>query len=334
MHLPSILSPPAADHFDVSDHASLFIMSALIWTLDVEGRALNAGSITDPVLREELYQYFPDYDIHRAGASLYRNAVTSIYRTKDNRFFHVHGSMNPDPILQALDLPADMPITAMDEVFAPFQEAVLKHTAEEMQTMANKNRQAGTICWTKEEFKQTDHGKANANVHLFEIQAHRDPSQTPGWWPSVPGTEESPRRPLAGLKVVDLTRVIAGPAISRGLAELGASVMRVTAPHLCDMSALHPDLNHGKWNSSLDLRSPADRETLRELVLEADVFVQGYRPGVLDKYGFGEEDVIEMCQERGRGIIYCAENCYGWHGPWMERSGWQQISDAVSLPPT
>lgn len=306
-------------------------MSALIWSLDKDGQTLHASSSSDPVLQKKLHESFPSLDIHGAQSSLYRNAVTSIYRTKDDRFFHVHGSMNPDPMLKALDLPSDLPITTMDDaLFAPFQEAVRKHTAEEMQAMADSNRQAGTICWTKEEFKQTDHGKANAQVNLFEIQAHPDSTQAPGWWPSISGTEDSPRRPLAGLKVVDLTRVIAGPAISRGLAEMGASVMRVTAPHLCDMSALHPDLNHGKWNTSLDLRSEADRATLRELVLEADVFLQGYRPGVLEKYGFGEKDVVDMCRDRGRGIIYVAENCYGWHGPWMGRSGWQQISDAVS----
>lgn len=151
----------------------------------------------------------------------------------------------------------------------------------------------------------------------------------PGWWPATRRT--SAARPLGGLKVVDLTRVIAGPAVSRGLAELGASVMRVTAPHLADMSHLHADLNHGKWNASLDLRRDQDRQRLRALLADADVFLQGYRPGVLDKFGFGEADVLAMARERGRGIIYCAENCYGWQGPWMERSGWQQISDAVSL---
>lgn len=308
-------------------------MSALIWVLDPEGEALNGGASTDPVLREKFYKYFPDFDIHKSQSSLYRNAVTSIYRTKDDRFFHIHGSMNPDPMLKALDLPSDMPITNMDEVFEPFQKTALKYTAEELQSLADTNRQAGTICWTKEDFKKTEHGQANADVSLFEIKEHPSASQAPGWWPSVPGVEESASRPLAGLKVVDLTRVIAGPAVSRGLAELGASVMRVTAPHLCDMSVLHPDLNHGKWNAYLDLRSEADRATLRELVLEADVFVQGYRPGVLEKYGIGEQDVLEMCRERGRGIIYCGENCYGWQGPWMGRSGWQQISDAVSSAP-
>jgi crotonobetainyl-CoA:carnitine CoA-transferase CaiB-like acyl-CoA transferase len=186
---------------------------------------------------------------------------------------------------------------------------VAKHTAEELQALADEHKQAGTICWTKEEFKASEHGKANAEAGLFEIEAVANPNQKPGWWTPDPRT--SAARPLAGLKVVDLTRVIAGPTITRSLAELGASVMRITAPHLPDMSMLHPDLNHGKWNACLDLRDEADRHKLRDLVLGADVFVQGYRPGVLDKYGFGEDDVIRMCEARGRGIVYCAENCYG-----------------------
>lgn len=312
-------------------------MSCLTWVLDPDGEALNGAAATDYKKREEFYKYFPDWDKHESQTSLYRNAVTSIYRTKDDRFFHIHGSMNPDPMLEALGLPRDMPFDNMDDVFAPFQEAALGHTAEELQAMADASRQAGTICWTRDEFRATEHGRANAEAGLFEIEAHPDPGQPPGWWPPAPGggaddhAPPSPRRPLAGLKVVDLTRVIAGPAVSRGLAELGASVMRVTAPHLCDMSVLHPDLNHGKWNASLDLRGEAGRAALRELVLGADVFVQGYRPGVLDKYGFGERDVVEMCRGRGRGIVYCGENCYGWRGPWAGRSGWQQISDAVSF---
>ena len=125
--------------------------------------------------------------------------------------------------------------------------------------------------------------------------------------------------------------MIAAPAVIRRLAELGASVMRVTAPHLTDYSMLLCDLNWGKWNSQLDFRKEEDREKLRALVLEADVVVQGYRPGVLDKYGFSQEGLLEICKERERGLIVVRENCYGWHGPWSYRSGWQQISDAVSF---
>lgn len=67
---------------------------------------------------------------------------------------------------------------------------------------------------------------------------------------------------------------------------------------------------------------------LQALIWEADVVVTGYRPYHLDKYGLGKEQLLKVARERGRGIIYCRENCYGWQGPWADRIGWQQISDA------
>ncbi|KAB8345988.1 hypothetical protein FH972_023040 [Carpinus fangiana] len=106
--------------------------------------------------------------------------------------------------------------------------------------------------------------------------------------------------------------------------------MRVTASHLPDFDVLHPDLSWGKWNCSLDLRQEGDREKLKALIMEADVVISGYRPGVMEKWGFGPEDVLEMTKDRESGIIVARENCYGWHGPWKDRSGWQQISDTIN----
>ncbi|KAL2292417.1 hypothetical protein FJTKL_09389 [Diaporthe vaccinii] len=311
-----------------TDHAQLLIMSSMLWTIDPAGENLSAMSnLTSPQGRAKLSRYFPDCDIHRSKSSIYRMAATKIYKTLDGKFFHVHGSMNPDPTLDSIDMPHDMEFESIPEASAAIGEVVAKLTADELQhRAADIYKQAGTICYTREQFRESEHGKANAHVGLFEIREHPNPQQKPCWWPDVPQT--SAERPLAGLKVVDLSRVIAAPAITRGLAELGASVMRIVAPHLRDMSALHFDMDHGKWNALLDLREEKDRATLRELVLEADVVVQGYRPGVLDKYGFGEKDIVEMVQDRGCGIIYVRENWYGWNGPWKNRSGWQQISDA------
>ncbi|KAF3018923.1 hypothetical protein E8E14_010767 [Neopestalotiopsis sp. 37M] len=299
-----------------TDHAQLFIMSSFLWTLDPAGTNITASSLGSPATQEALFKHFPNRDIHKTTSSLYRAVATNIFRTKDDRFFHVH----------TLDMPEDQESSTYEEAIVPFQEKVAQHTAEEMQVIADSSKQAGTICWTTDEFRNSEHGKANAQTSLFELETHLHEAQKPCWWPDTPHT--SAARPLAGLKVVDLTRVIAGPAVSRSLAELGASVMRITAPHLTDLSILHPDLNHGKWNACLDLREEEDREKLRALILEADVFLQGYRPGVLEKYGFSEKDIMELCRGRERGIIYCAEDCYGWQGPWAHRSGWQQISDA------
>lgn len=238
--------------------------------------------------------------------------------------------MNPDHSLDSIGLPHDMDAETFEEAVKPYIQRLAEIDSDDMQhRAANVYKQAGTICWTVDEYQSSEHGKANAHVGLFEIReiCGLRTTQPACWWPEVPQT--CAKRPLAGLKVVDLTRIIAAPAISRGLAEMGASVMRVTANHIPDLSSLHCDLKWGKWNCFLDLRDEDARARLRQLILDADVVVQGYRPHVLDKWGFGVDDVLEMCKDRARGIICVQENCYGWYGPWAERSGWQQISDAV-----
>lgn len=207
-------------------------------------------------------------------------------------------------------MPVDKPeITDLMESYQGYMTAISKYDALDLEDILNeKHKQSCTIARTPQQYLESKHGKANADVGLFEIHRNENIDQPACWWPSISTT--SARRPLAGLKVVDLSRVIAGPAISRGLAELGASVMRVTAPHISDFTGLHPDLNWGKWNCSLDLRQEADRKKLRALIIHADVVVDGYRPGIFEKYGFGRDKVIEMCRQRNRGIIYARENCY------------------------
>ena len=306
-----------------TDHAQLFFMSTLVWQIypDTE-KVITMGKL------EGLAELVPDYDFHKMGSSLYKHAVTNIYRTKDGKYFHLHGSMDPQPSLESLGFPGDRPeLKTWEEAIEPFVEKMATIDSKEMQHLASDvYKQAGVIAETVDSFRASEHGKANAHVGLFEIHASPNAGQKATWWPSTPQT--SAARPLAGLKVVDLTRVIAAPAVTRGLAELGASVMRVTSPNLVDFSVLHIDLSWGKWQCSLDLKTEEGKQKLRELILDADVVVQGYRPGVLDKYGFGQQGIVDLVKDRERGIISVRENCYGWNGPWYYRSGWQQISDA------
>jgi crotonobetainyl-CoA:carnitine CoA-transferase CaiB-like acyl-CoA transferase len=302
-------------------------MSVLLNVIDPEGEALDATLSILPTGKKAYEKYFKNCDLHNGSSSMYRAAATNIYRCKDGRYFHVHGSMNPEPTQDSLALPHNKDCATHEEACAPYQEKVGQIDSAEMQRLASDEfKQAGTICWTADEYKASEHGKANAHVGLYEIHAAKNEKQPACWWPDIP--ETSAQRPLAGLKVVDLTRIIAAPAMTRGLAELGASVMRVTAEHITDMSNLHVDLGWGKWSSHLDFRQEEGREKLRALVKEADVVVQGYRPDVLNKYGFGMDDLLELTKDRERGLIVVRENCYGWNGPWAYRSGWQQVSDA------
>jgi hypothetical protein len=302
-------------------------MSILLNTIDPEGDAITFATANSPKGKEAYSKYFKNTDLHNMGGDIYRAAATNIYKMKDGRYFHLHGSMNSDPTQASVGLPPTMDCATVEESWKPYMDKIAQIDSQEMQKLASDvYKQAGTICWTTEEFKNSEHGKANAHVGLFEIHDVKNKKQPACWWPE--SSETSVQRPLAGLKIVDLTRVIAAPAVTRGLAELGASVMRITASHITDMSSLHCDLSWGKWSAHLDFRKEEDREKLRDLVREADVVVQGYRPGVLDKYGFSLDGLLELTKDRERGLIVVRENCYGWYGPWSYRSGWQQISDA------
>ena len=107
-------------------------------------------------------------------------------------------------------------------------------------------------------------------------------------------------RPLSGIKVFDLTRILAGPIAARTLAEHGADVLMVTAEHLPQVPEHIMDTSHGKRSCFLDLNKAEDVATIRKLVRNADVFSQGYRPGIMDKHGLTPE---QLAKERP-GIIY------------------------------
>jgi len=128
-------------------------------------------------------------------------------------------------------------------------------------------------------------------------------------------------RPLGGVRVLDLTRIIAGPVAGRTLAAHGADVLLVTAPHLPSIAPLVIDTGRGKRSAALDLRTPDGRSALQDLVREADVFLQGYRPGALTALGFGAEAVATLRP----GIIYVSLSAYGDTGPWRGRRGFDSL---------
>jgi crotonobetainyl-CoA:carnitine CoA-transferase CaiB-like acyl-CoA transferase len=131
---------------------------------------------------------------------------------------------------------------------------------------------------------------------------------------------------LSGIKVLDLTRILAGPIAARTLAENGADVLMVTAKHLPQVPEHVKDTSHGKRSCFLDLSQAGDLATIRKLIGGADVFSQGYRPGIMDKHGLTPE---QLAQARP-GIIYVSISCYGAGGPFSGRGGWEQIAQCAT----
>ena len=127
-------------------------------------------------------------------------------------------------------------------------------------------------------------------------------------------------RPLAGLKVLDLTRVLAGPTASRFLAGLGANVLRIDPPTWNEPGVV-PEVTLGKRCARLDLHAPADRAVFESLLKDADILLLGYRADALEHLGFG----VDRRRQLARGLIDVCLNAYGWSGPWQNRRGFDSL---------
>ncbi len=140
------------------------------------------------------------------------------------------------------------------------------------------------------------------------------------------GAGVRPVPPGGAVRVLDLTRVIAGPVGTRALALLGADVLRVDDPRLPEIPAQHLDTGFGKRSTLLDLSRPADRRTFEDLLAHADVLVTGYRPGALDRYGLAPEAVWE----RYPGMVVARLSAWGSAGPWRDRRGFDSLVQAAT----
>jgi crotonobetainyl-CoA:carnitine CoA-transferase CaiB-like acyl-CoA transferase len=133
-------------------------------------------------------------------------------------------------------------------------------------------------------------------------------------------------RPLGGVRVLDLTRVLAGPTCTKSLAEHGAEVLKISAAHLADSGLLELDTGIGKRSARLDLRKAQENSRLKDLVRQADVFVQSYRPAALARHDFSPEALAALRP----GIVCASLSAWGASGPWEMRRGFDSIVQAVS----
>ncbi|WP_317442583.1 CoA transferase [Streptomyces collinus] len=129
----------------------------------------------------------------------------------------------------------------------------------------------------------------------------------------------APLLPAAGLRVLDLTRVLAGPVATRTLALLGADVLRLDAPGLPELPDQHADTGFGKRSATLDLG--VDRDAFEALLASADVVVTGYRPGALDRFGLSPRALAE----RRPGLVVAQVSAWGGYGPWGGRRGFDSL---------
>ena len=168
-----------------------------------------------------------------------------------------------------------------------------------------------------EEWSRHPQAQAIAKLPLMEIIKVGD---------SPPEKLPDGDRPLSGIKVLDLTRVLAGPTCARTLAEHGADVLKITSTHLPNIGYQEYDTGHGKLSSNLDLREQGDLDVLRGLIQSADVFSQGYRPGTLGNRGLSVEELSQLRP----GLIYVSLSAFSHKGPWASRRGFDTVVQTVS----
>jgi crotonobetainyl-CoA:carnitine CoA-transferase CaiB-like acyl-CoA transferase len=240
----------------------------------------------------------------------YHDDLAGLYRCGDGRWARLHTNLphHCSGLLALLKCPHDKKAV---------QRAVEGWQAEALETAAAEAGLAVTACRSFAEWDEHPQGRAVAALPVFTIEQIGD---------APPKPLIAADRPLSGIRVLDLTRIIAGPVCGRTLAAHGADVMLVTAPHLASLFPLVVDTGRGKLSTSLDLRQQHARETLAALLRNADVFVQGYRPGGISQFGFGPEDAARLRP----GIIYVSLCAFGHIGPWAARHGFDSLVQTAS----
>lgn len=238
--------------------------------------------------------------------------LVKLYRCCDGRWIHLQGQFAhlAARTCDVLGCAVDSDVDVVAERVARWDAHVLEDALAEAGT-------CGAMARTTAEWAA--HPQAAAVAPLGRVSIEKigeSPAEAPG----------GATRPLEGLRVLDLSRLLAGPINARTLAEHGAEVLLVNSAGLENIPLFVMDTSHGKRSACLELDDPDGVAALRALAAGADVFTQGYRAGSLARRGFGPAELAA----RRPGIVVVSINCYGDAGPWRLRPGWEQMAQTAS----
>ncbi|MEV6837542.1 CoA transferase [Streptomyces sp. NPDC051133] len=236
--------------------------------------------------------------------------LSRFWRTADGWVrTHANYPHHRDRLLGALGLPADASADAVAGLLAERSALDVEETVQDAGGLAVALR-------TPEEWAGHEQSAALAARPLVERE-RLDTAPARVLPPADPAA--TPLLPAAGLRVLDLTRVLAGPVATRTLALLGADVLRLDAPWLPELADQHADTGFGKRSAALDLG--AGRDTFEDLLASADVVVTGYRPGTLDRFGLSPRALAA----RRPGLVVAQVSAWGAYGPWGARRGFDSL---------
>ncbi|KAF3926358.1 hypothetical protein AA313_de0202455 [Arthrobotrys entomopaga] len=241
-------------------------------------------------------------------------AVSGSYETADGRIVGIHANFpnHAEAALRILDLPLDCADKAL------VSERVKQHNAIDLETTASAN---GAVIYTLRTIDEWNSTGQAEHLPDFPIIIRKIGEAPKGLPPSMKDIND-PRFCVQGLRVAEISRVLAGPICGRTLAAHGADVLWIHGPHLPSLPDLDIDTSRGKRSTFIDLRNKDGKETLQDLLTTADVFIQTFRPGALNHKGFSPQDVAMLNKN---GIIYASLNAFGEEGPWSNRRGFDSM---------
>jgi crotonobetainyl-CoA:carnitine CoA-transferase CaiB-like acyl-CoA transferase len=231
--------------------------------------------------------------------------TAGVYRTRDQRYVRLHTNFRHHRA-------AVCNVLQCEPAREKIQAALMQWDGEAFETAAYAGGAVVSLMRSHDEWLATPHAKALAALPVLTIEKI-------GEAPPRPWTRGD--RPLSGVRVLDLSRVIAAPVAGRTLAAHGADVLLVYGPDLPAIPWLTIDTGRGKLSTFIELKSEQGRAQMRGLLAEADIFSQGFRPDAIAANGFSPEEAAKISP----GIVYVTLSAYGHAGPWSQRRGFDSL---------
>lgn len=310
--------------------------------------ALNIGKIRGMQFKEEdkaycdiafagfqaIRLYMPSYNDEKFSMQRFNscfgvnnafNGSFYKYETKDGRKFsyHVYYESQKEKLTKALKIEKDakdftMSSSKNDRIIV--REETLKHNGLELEDLAFECGATGCVIRNRDEWEKTEVGKAVCEMPLFITKKKNDTEKKEYGLCGKTG-------PLSGIKVLDLTHIIAGPACTRILAEYGADVLLVRRKDFYhqEQSFLELDGWAGKNAIDLDLNKKEHLDRIKELIKEADIIVYSYQRGSFDKFGLSEKEIHKL----NPNVIYGNLMCFS-DTVWENRPGWAPLAEDIT----
>ena len=308
-------APALASAFEVSALASATVAAATLAASDLW--AARGGGTRDIAIDRRLADaaFACERLLVAEGWELakVRDALTGDYRAADGWIrLHMNYAYHRDAALRVLGASRER---------ASVEQAIARRPAQALESAIVEQGGCAAALRTREAWDAHPQGAAIASEPLVHREGRRE--RRPG--ASVPAA------PLGGLRILDMTRVIAGPVGTRFLAAMGAEVLRIDPPGFEEIAALLPETTRGKRRAFVDLHAAEGRAAFESLVRGAHALVHGYRPGAMERLGYD----LARLQALNPALVVVRYDAYGWSGPWRERRGYDslvQMSSGIAHP--